>query len=115
MLFKSMLLACVLAAVPALPETRGGEAIDSEEVEPQPGIIQFAGITSADLVSIDGEELPAEGLRRARYRLLIAPGIYTLKVRYAETGRTCTSRVVVAEERTVEPACGRRSGLQLAD
>lgn len=85
------------------------------EDEPQPGVIRLAGITGEDVVSLDGEEIPSEGLRRSRYTLLVAPGIYTLQVQYAESGKICTSRVVVAEESTVEPSCGRRGGDQLAD
>ena len=110
-----MMLAAVLAAVPALPQTSRTMPVHDSEVEPQPGMIRLAGISDADVVTLDGEQIPTSGLRRSRYNLLIAPGIYTLKVKSAETGRTCTSRVVVAEERVVEPSCAHRSGSQLAD
>ena len=109
------MIAAALSVLPALPQTSRAIALDESDVEPQPGIIRLAGIGDADVVTLDGEEIPAAGLRRSRYNLLIAPGIYTVKVRYAETGRTCTSRVVVSEERTVEPACARQSGSRLAD
>lgn len=114
MLFR-LILAAAAFVLPALPQASRAVMPDNTEVEPQPGIIRLAGINDADVVTLDGEEIPAAGLRRSRYNLLIAPGIYTVKVKYAENGRTCTSRVVVAEERTVEPACARRSGSQLAD
>ena len=114
MLLKSTLFACLLAALPAQPETVAFQPVDQED-EAQPGIIQFAGLVDGDTVTLDGEEIPNVGLRRTGYNLLIAPGVYTLKVRYAESGRTCTSRVVVPSEQTVEPSCARQSGSQLAD
>ena len=110
-----MMLAAVLAVVPALPQTSHTMPVDDNEVEPQPGVIRLAGISDADVVTLDGEQIPTSGLRRSRYNLLIAPGIYTLKVKSADTGRTCTSRVIVSEERVIEPSCTRRSGNQLAD
>jgi hypothetical protein len=114
LLLRSMLLAGALTILPGFSQT---PALDPDEVDDQaqPGIIQFAGLTEQDTVSLDGEVVPAGGLRRTGYNLLIAPGIYTVKVHYAETGRTCTSRVVVEAEQTVEPACPRRSSSQLAD
>ena len=115
MLFsRSLLLAAALSVIPAFTETRGALSLENEN-EPQPGIIRLAGVSDADIVSLDGEEIPSSGLRRIRYNLLIAPGIYTLKVRNAETGRTCTTRVVVSEHRTVEPACARGFAMRLAD
>ena len=109
MLFsRSLLLAAALSVMPAFTET-------PDETEPQPGVIRLAGVSDADMVSLDGEEIPASGLRRIHYNLLIAPGIYTLRIRSAETGRTCTTRVVVSEHRTVEPACARGFAVRLAD
>ena len=116
MLFsRSLLLAAALSVTTAFTETRGAFSMESNENEPQPGVIRLAGVSDADIVSLDGEEIPASGLRRIRYNLLIAPGIYTLKVRNAEPGRTCTTRIVVSEHRTVEPTCVRGFAVRLAD
>jgi hypothetical protein len=115
LLSRSFLLAAALSVMPAFTETRGAFSMESNENEPQPGVIRLAGVSDADVVSLDGEEIPASGLRRSRFDLLIAPGIYTLKVRNAETGRTCTTRVVVSEYRIVEPACARGFAIRFAD
>ena len=115
MLFRTLILAAAVIVLPALPQSGFALPIEDSEAEPQPGVIRLAGISDGDLVTLDGEAIPVEGLRRSRFNLLIAPGIYTLKVRSAATGRTCTSHVVVAEERVVEPACTRRPGTLLAD
>ena len=106
MVFKSA-LATILLAASLFAAERPNIVQDAEDFE-QPGAILFRGVTEQDEVRIDGELLPAQGLARIQYNLLIAPGEYIVSIKLAGSQRECSSSVRVAAGETVRPMCVRQ-------
>lgn len=73
----------------------------------QPGVIQLQGVGEKDEVRVDGELLPAKGLARVGYNLLVAPGEYVITVKLAASGQECVARVTVHPGERVRPNCLR--------
>ena len=102
-----LLSASMFAAKPSIVH-------DAEDFE-QPGVLQFAGITQEDEVRVDGELVPAKGLARTNYNLMVAPGEYVIAVKLAGAAKECISRVTVVAGSSVRPKCVRPVSSRMAD
>jgi hypothetical protein len=58
--------------------------------------------------------LPAQGLARVHYNLLVAPGEYVVTIKLAGSLKECTSRVRVAAGETARPECVRQQPPMMA-
>jgi hypothetical protein len=104
----------ILACAASLFATQPSVVHDAEDFE-RPGVLHFVGVSAADEVRIDGELVPAKGLARVNYRLLVAPGKYVVAVKLASSGKECLSRVTVAPGASVQPGCDAQSFASMAD
>lgn len=112
MICKSALTTILLGA--SLFAAESNIVHDAEDYE-QPAVIQFHGVTEQDEVRVDGELVPAKGLARMNYDLLIAPGEYVVAVRLSGATKDCVLRVKLTSGQNIRPKCISEPGSQMAD
>jgi hypothetical protein len=105
MLFRFAAMAVLLFSFSAFAQPVS--VTHDEEDVASPGVIRLHGVTTKDSVLLDGELVHAEGLARARYNLLVAPGTYILSIWLAGSDRICNSRVTVKPQEVVTARCLR--------